>query len=324
VRPSALTIGTCAVALALTGCASNASETEATVTATDTVDEVVAATDAATATEVATPSADDVATLEAVTVNSTAGSPPSLEFTQPFSVSAPVSRLVSEGTGAALEPGQQIVLKSLVYSGDGSVLYSDWDLDAVQTATYGGADELSELLSGAKVGAQVLAAFPGDPAQGLPETVLMYYEVVDAKTILPRAEGEAVTPEPGLPVVTLAADGAPSIAVPADYQAPTDLVVQTLIRGTGPEVTENQTVTVHYTGWLLDGTEFDSSWSRGEPTSFPLNQVIPGWTQGLTGQTVGSQVLLIIPPDLAYGDQETGTIPANSTLVFVVDILAAS
>ena len=55
-----------------------------------------------------------------------------------------------------------------------------------------------------------------------------------------------------------------------------------------------------------------------------LSGVIPGWTQGLAGQTVGSQVLLVIPPDLGYGDQASGSIPANSTLVFVVDILAAS
>ena len=91
----------------------------------------------------------------------------------------------------------------------------------------------------------------------------------------------------------------------------------------GAEVTKEQTVTVQYAGCLLDGTSFDSSWSRGTPTSFPLNGVIPGWTNGIAGQKVGSQVLLVVPADQGYGDQENGAIPANSTLVFVVDILGA-
>ena len=79
----------------------------------------------------------------------------------------------------------------------------------------------------------------------------------------------------------------------------------------------------HYTGWLLDGTQFDSSWDRGASSSFSLDEVITGWKQGLAGHAVGSQVLLVVPPDLGYGDKDSGKIPANSTLVFVVDILAA-
>ena len=83
-------------------------------------------------------------------------------------------------------------------------------------------------------------------------------------------------------------------------------------------------MTAHYTGMLLDGTVFDSSWDRGSPSTFSLQGVIPGWTQGLAGQTVGSQVLLVIPAELGYGEQGSGgTIPPNSPLVFVVDILAA-
>ena len=68
---------------------------------------------------------------------------------------------------------------------------------------------------------------------------------------------------------------------------------------------------MNYTGWLWDGTQFDSSWDRGEPATFALTGVIAGWTQGLVGQTVGSQVLLVIPPDLGYGDQASETIPAG-------------
>lgn len=85
-------------------------------------------------------------------------------------------------------------------------------------------------------------------------------------------------------------------------------------------------MTVQYKGWLLGGDAskpFDSSWSRGGPATFSLSQVVKGWTNGLAGQTVGSQVLLVVPPSEGYGDTAQNGIPANSTLVFVVDILSA-
>ena len=83
---------------------------------------------------------------------------------------------------------------------------------------------------------------------------------------------------------------------------------------------------VKYTGWTTDGKQFDSSWDKN--TTFDADvsssgQIIQGWKDGLIGQTVGSQVLLVIPPDKGYGNKASGSIPANSTLVFVVDILAA-
>ena len=124
--------------------------------------------------------------------------------------------------------------------------------------------------------------------------------------------------------MALADSGEPSLT-PVSGAAPTTLVVQPLIKGTGAAVQTGQTVTVQYTGWLWDGTQFDSSWSTGSPATFTLDtsSVISGWVDGLTGQTVGSQVLLVIPPDKGYGANAQGSIPANSTLVFVVDILDA-
>jgi len=313
-------VGVLAAALALTGC-TNDPEPEVTETATEVVEEV---TTTPAVTEVPTPTDADIAALNAVEVSGAAGSEPTVTFAQPFTVSAPVTRLVSDGDGAALEDGQQVTLQGLSYTGEGELLYSTWAANEPQTFMLGSQlfAPLTPVLTGAHVGARVLLANP-TLVEGQPTTVLSLFEVIDAKTIPLRAEGEAVTPEPGLPTVTLAADGQPSIEFPADYQAPTELVVQTLIKGDGPVVTADQYLTVQYTGWLLDGTEFDSSWSRGEPSGFPLTGVIPGWTQGLAGQTVGSQVLLVIPPDLAYGDQAVGTIPAGSTLTFVVDILSA-
>ncbi|CAM3680586.1 FKBP-type peptidyl-prolyl cis-trans isomerase [Parendozoicomonas haliclonae] len=80
-------------------------------------------------------------------------------------------------------------------------------------------------------------------------------------------------------------------------------------------------VRVHYQGTLINGTEFDSSYRRGEPISFGLNQVIAGWTEGLQLMSVGSKARLFIPPELAYGARAMGKIPAHSTLVFEVELL---
>lgn len=91
--------------------------------------------------------------------------------------------------------------------------------------------------------------------------------------------------------------------------------------GDGPMPTATSTVTVHYEGKLLDGTVFDSSYDDGEPISFPLGNVIPGWTEGLQLMPVGSTYMLYLPSNLAYGSQSGGPIPANSTLIFKVELL---
>ncbi|MFH6687726.1 FKBP-type peptidyl-prolyl cis-trans isomerase [Cellulosimicrobium funkei] len=309
---AALTLG---AALVLSGCSSEGGgdETSSSPSASDS------ASDAPTA------SPEDVAALEAVTVTGDPGAEPTLEFEAPLEVSAAVTRITDEGTGDELTDGMQVTMHYVAYDGaTGERQGSTWEGDTPQSFVLGDPqfDLLTEPLSGQKVGTRLLFAGP----DGNGGTVLNLIEVVDAQTIPDRAEGEAVTPAEGLPVVTLDDTGKPSIDIPEGYEAPTELVVQPLIKGSGAEVTSDQTVIAHYTGWKLDGEQFDSSWDRGEPTSFPLTGVIPGWTEGLSGQTVGSQVLLVIPAAQAYGEKSDANTSelAGETLVFVVDILGAS
>lgn len=91
--------------------------------------------------------------------------------------------------------------------------------------------------------------------------------------------------------------------------------------GTGAKPKEDETVVVHYKGSLVDGTEFDSSYSRNEPLTIPLNSVIKGWTEGLANLKKGGKMTLVIPPELAYGENGVPGIPANSTLIFDVELL---
>ena len=154
---------------------------------------------------------------------------------------------------------------------------------------------------------------------------LWVFTIMSAAQPATRAQGTEVTDLPsGLPTVTRdSSTGEPSIDV-STYAGPTtSLVSQTLIQGTGATVQEGDTLDVMYSGWLTDGTQFDSNWSSGASTQLTMSEdsVIKGFMQGLVGQKVGSQVLLIIPPDLGYGSTAQGSIPANSTLIFVVDIL---
>lgn len=104
-----------------------------------------------------------------------------------------------------------------------------------------------------------------------------------------------------------------------------ELQIKDIVKGTGEEADVGKTVTVHYTGWLMDGTKFDSSLDRNQPFSFTLGErrVIPGWEQGVVGMKVGGKRELIIPPELAYGARGAGgVIPPNATLKFEVELLA--
>jgi peptidylprolyl isomerase len=317
------TAGLAAVALAtiaLTGCASGDDSGDGNAAASN--GNVCEVTPAAEPSPAPSPSEADVKAVDAIEVSGPVGKEPEVSFKAPLQVESPTSRVVDEGTGEELAEGSQVTINYVVLAGkDGKTSGSTWETKKPESFTLGDPqyDLLNDRLIGQKVGARIVMA-----STAMDQTIqVTMVEVSEVKEIPTRAEGAEVAPEEGLPTVELADDGQPTVTIPEGYEEPTDLVVQPLIEGDGAEVTKDQTVTVQYAGCLLDGTSFDSSWSRGTPTSFPLNGVIPGWTNGIAGQKVGSQVLLVVPADQGYGDQENGAIPANSTLVFVVDILEA-
>lgn len=288
----------------------------------------------------ASPSADCPSTkvLDAVEVTEVKGKAPTIEFEQPFSVKKTACRLIHEGDGDAIALGSTAIFNFVFLNGrDGKEVSSSY-----------GADEPAEVvlddqlltgvrlgLEGVKEGSRVLVAITpddgfgpqgDDPESGMKatDTLLFFADIEEVRTPLTRAKGTAVDPVEGQPTVTLAKDGTPTITVPKTAP-PAELIAQPLIEGKGPEVKSGQTLTVHYTGVLWDtGEPFDSSWESGSPASFPIGTggVIPGWDKGLVGRTVGSQVLLVIPPADGY-PEGSGSIPPGATLVFVVDILDA-
>ena len=160
------------------------------------------------------------------------------------------------------------------------------------------------------------------------DTLLFLFDIHDSTTPLERATGEAVAPLEGLPTVNLAESGKPTVTIPAGVEAPSTLVVQPLIKGTGKVVEAGDTIAVQYVGLVYrTGKVFDSSWG-GDAFSVPIGtgKVVAGWDEGLVGQTVGSQVLLVIPPDKGYGADGNSQIGIKGTdaMVFVVDILSAT
>lgn len=138
-----------------------------------------------------------------------------------------------------------------------------------------------------------------------------------------------ITTDDGLPKVSFkesdAKDGSkiqiPSLEMPSNYKAPTKLESKVLENGDGAEVKKTDKISAYYTGWFPNKDQFDSSYDRGEPTSFGLNQVIPGWTNGLTGKHVGDTVELVIPWADGYGEAGTTGIPGKADLIFVVKIV---
>ncbi|MFZ1382042.1 MAG: FKBP-type peptidyl-prolyl cis-trans isomerase [Scrofimicrobium sp.] len=281
------------------------------------------------------------AAMDTVTLSKDAAAAPTVTFDAPLDVTTQAVLITDEGSGDTIEEGQIISVNYMVCDMvTGEKMYSTWGANADEDSPFSTSftasafgDMVVEALSGEKVGTRFLWGQPGYSADqsytGVASNGYLYVmSVTGVKDIPDEISGTEVEPtDKNLPVIDFES-GKPVITIPDTFVAPTDLVVQPLVEGDGETVEAGQTVAVKYSGWLTDGTPFDSSWDQtgsNQVVSFPIGQgaVITGWDQGLVGQKVGSRLLLVIPSDLGYGETGSGTIPANSDLVFVVDILAA-
>ncbi|MEU9010089.1 FKBP-type peptidyl-prolyl cis-trans isomerase [Streptomyces sp. NPDC048479] len=246
--------------------------------------------------------------------------------------------VISKGDGATTKKGDALQVNYL-----GQTWVSDkpfdnsFDRKEPLDLTLGAGDVIpgwEKGLEGQKVGSRVEMSIPpalgyGDQAKGdqIPanSTLVFVVDILKATTIPVSAKGTEVAQDNiDLPKVGINTDGkAPSVTFPKESDPPKKLVSNYVLEGTGPVVTAKDTVIVNYEAYLWNGAKkFDSTYQRGKPQTFPLAQVtLKGLKDGLVGKKVGSRLLLVIPPDQAFGAEEKQGVPKNSTLVFAVDLL---
>ncbi|MCT8157493.1 FKBP-type peptidyl-prolyl cis-trans isomerase [Bifidobacterium polysaccharolyticum] len=269
-------------------------------------------------------------TMQGVSASGKLGSKPDVSFKTPFKVENQAHQVIQEGNGEVIRDGDRVCTRSLALDAKtGKVISSTWNKsgpDCSLEISKKSIPAYYDTFKGLKVNSTVAVGIDesGSGSSQATDSYIMALTFVSRSKDLTRAQGQKVTDLPNdLPKISLDDKGKPSLDLNG-YKPEAGLVVQPLIKGTGAKVGQHQSVSANYTGWLAsNGKQFDSSWDRGQPSDFSLDQVVKGWQQGLAGQTVGSQLLLVIPPDLGYGSQKQQSIPANSTLIFVVDILAA-
>jgi peptidylprolyl isomerase len=257
--------------------------------------------------------------------------------------SALFTKTVIKGTGATLTSSESFVgdYEAYVWSGTTHKLAtSTYSANTPSLFTGSLLPGLSSALKNATVGSRVLAVIPpkdgfgaaGNSELGITgtDTLVFVIDLVKEFSNTAGATGTHVSNGGGsLPTVSVPPAGtAPVVTIPKGKNPPKTLTSTTLIKGTGAKVTKGQFVVVQYTGVIYrTGKVFDSSWSTKAPFGFVLDanppQVIPGWSTGLAGATIGSRVMLTIPPADGYGSagQSEAGIKGTDTLVFVIDIL---
>lgn len=256
--------------------------------------------------------------------------------TKPLKVTGETKRVITEGKGQAAGKTDLISIKAQIINGtDGKVATTTWKEEQTLGLDLSSKDMLpifASQLPGTKPGARVLLAAPTSDVYGpegntnlnlkATDPIMFVVDVVKVATPLKEAKGAAVAPKAGLPTVKMNAGKAATITMPKTTP-PKALVNQPLVTGTGDKVASGQTIKVAYTGALWrDGKVFDSN-AEGFTTMIGVGQVVPGWDKALVGQTVGSRVLLVVPPADGYGDKGQGDIKGTDTMVFTVDILGA-
>ena len=302
-------------------------------------------TSTSTATPSATPSSVSAACVksgsasDSVTVSGAFDTQPSVSINAPLKVSTTERTVVIEGTGDKAKPGSIVNVSFTLYDGTtgktvtttgyGAGRTSPVTVDASQVIS-----GLAKTLNCSQAGARVVGVVPSSEGVSSSQAsqlgigakdVLVF--VADVVSLVPtKASGAAQTPPAGLPTVTLASDGTPTLKIPSGYTAPATTQITTLIKGSGAVVASTDTVVIQYQGTnLRTGKIFDQTWGRS-PFTGPVNGFVPGFTNAIVGQTVGSQVLAVIAPADGYGPsggQSSAGITKDDTIIFVVDILAA-
>jgi peptidylprolyl isomerase len=286
-----------------------------------------------------TPRAGSGQASQSVEATGRFGTAPTVSFDTPLHVEkTQVSELIA-GHGAPLTAKQEVSAEVIFLNATtgAEVTRTDYTGSAPAKFVIGSVPitGLRKALVCAQVGERLAIVLP--PSEAIPaasrpaglaatDSVVAVVDLRDA--YLARANGSNQVMGNGLPAVVLGPDGRPGVTLP-EGTPPTTLRVANLKDGSGATIRRGDTAVIHYTGvlWKPDdpsnGTVFDSSWTTGSPVNVVVKkgQTVPGLVTALAGQRVGSQVLAILPPSLAYGSQATSTIPANATLVFVVDIL---
>lgn len=276
----------------------------------------------------------DGSTVTQIEVTDDESGTPALNFATPLEVPTVEAVELIPGTGRFITGGQQITINYAYYNGTTGeqIASSDFtsDVGTDQIVMLGQMPDFCPIFAGAREGARLLSIYTPEAAHGgqgiadfnlLPgDSVVFLFDIL--KVYPGRAEGDSKAQQSGFPSVVLTPTGQPGIQA-IEGEPPTEFKRNVLIEGKGSTLINGDTVMLHYTGWTWEGQQFDSSWETGIPAEFVLSTgVIPGFVQALEGVTVGSQVIAVIPPELAYGQIDSGPIPAGSTLVFVIDVLA--
>jgi FKBP-type peptidyl-prolyl cis-trans isomerase len=251
-------------------------------------------------------------------------------------------KTVIPGTGTTVTKTDAVAANFVLYFWNGTTNTLKANTFTSNPTVIGGTllPGLETALIGQKVGSRVLAVIPpadgygtsGDSQLGITGSTTLVFVIDVLKSYADTASAFGTAESAGggsLPTVTAHPGSAPTITVPSS-KPPTALVTKTLIKGGGPKVAKGQFVIAQYTGYIWRTKQsFGSSWSSGSPYGFVVGasptQVITGWDTGLAGQTVGSRVMLVIPPKDGYGSggQSQAGITGTDTLVFVVDIIDA-
>jgi len=278
------------------------------------------------------------AQVESIEVSGEALSKPVVTFPSPITADGIQSRVVIPGDGTVFTGRNLIEFEFAGYNGGTGEMLQETEFDGKNPAPgFFGPESVPNFcsaLAGAKEGSRVVALFPaadahageGLPGLGVGPTDSLVFVFDLSRVYLEKAEGSAVAAEAGMPAVVTTPEGVPGITIPST-DAPTELRVVQLVKGSGEIIETGDLVTMHYSGFVwADGTKFDSSWDKGQPAQLEVSpgKLIAGFLSGVVGQTVGSRVLVVIPPAIGYGETPTGNIPPNSTLIFVIDILGTS